>query len=131
MTAATPTVAASPPPESAPRPAASAGAPLIELTDIRKRYNLGLPNEAEVLHGVSLSMARGEFVALIGPSGSGKSTLLNLIGLLERPTAGSYRIQGQETSGLDDAALTQKRGSALALCSSFTTCCRPSRRWRT
>ena len=119
MTAATPTAAASPPLESAPRPAASAGAPLIELTDIRKRYNLGLPNEAEVLHGVTLSMARGEFVALIGPSGSGKSTLLNLIGLLERPTAGSYRIQGQETSGLDDAALTQKRGSALGFVFQF------------
>ena len=94
-------------------------APLIELADIRKSYNVGLPNEAEVLHGVSLQLARGEFVALIGPSGSGKSTLLNLIGLLERPSAGSYRIEGQETTGLDDAARTQRRGSALGFVFQF------------
>ena len=95
------------------------GALLVELTDIHKRYNLGLPNEAEVLHGVSLSIAHGEFVALIGPSGSGKSTLLNLIGLLERPTSGSYRIDGQETSGLEDKALTQLRSSALGFVFQF------------
>ena len=94
-------------------------APLIQLTDIRKRYNVGLPNEAEVLHGVSLTLARGEFVALIGPSGSGKSTLLNIIGLLERPSAGSYRIDGQETTGLDDAALTQRRSTALGFVFQF------------
>ena len=92
---------------------------LIELADIRKSYNVGLPNEAEVLHGVSLQLARGEFVALIGPSGSGKSTLLNLIGLLERPSAGSYRIEGQETTGLDDAARTQRRSSALGFVFQF------------
>ena len=93
--------------------------PLIALNDIRKRYNIGLPNEAEVLHGVSLTLARGEFVALIGPSGSGKSTLLNIIGLLERPTAGRYRIEGQETTGLDDAALTQRRSTALGFVFQF------------
>ena len=94
-------------------------APLLALSDIRKRYNLGLPNETEVLHGVSFTLQRGEFAALIGPSGSGKSTLLNIIGLLERPTAGSYRIEGQETNGLDDAALTQRRGSALGFVFQF------------
>ena len=94
-------------------------APLIQLTDIRKRYNVGLPNEAGVLHGVSLTLARGEFVALIGPSGSGKSTLLNIIGLLERPSAGSYRIDGQETTGLNDAALTQRRSTALGFVFQF------------
>ena len=93
--------------------------PLIALDGVRKSYNLGLPNEAEVLHGVSLSLARGEFVALIGPSGSGKSTLLNLIGLLERPTAGSYRILGQETTDLDDAGLTHMRASALGFVFQF------------
>jgi len=94
-------------------------APLIQLTDISKRYNVGLPNEAEVLHGVALTLARGEFVALIGPSGSGKSTLLNIIGLLERPSAGSYRIEGQETTGLEDAALTQRRSTALGFVFQF------------
>ena len=93
--------------------------PLIALDGVRKSYNLGLPNEAEVLHGVSLSLARGEFAALIGPSGSGKSTLLNLIGLLERPSAGSYRILGQETTELDDAGLTQMRASALGFVFQF------------
>ena len=101
------------------RLSAPLNSPLIQLTDIRKRYNVGLPNEAEVLHGVSLTLARGEFVALIGPSGSGKSTLLNIIGLLERPSAGSYRIDGQETTGLNDAALTQRRSTALGFVFQF------------
>jgi lipoprotein-releasing system ATP-binding protein len=92
---------------------------LIELDGIRKSYNLGLPNEAEVLHGVSLSIGRGEFAALIGPSGSGKSTLLNIIGLLERMTAGSYRIEGDEVNGLDDAALTLRRRSTLGFVFQF------------
>ena len=97
----------------------TAVAPLIELADIRKSYNIGQPNEAEVLHGVSLTLARGEFVALIGPSGSGKSTLLNIIGLLERATAGQYRVQGQPTSGLGDAELTALRGRALGFVFQF------------
>ena len=93
--------------------------PLIQLDGIVKRYNVGLPNEAEVLHGVSLQLARGEFVALIGPSGSGKSTLLNVIGLLEKPTAGSYRILGEETTTLDDAGRTRRRGSSLGFVFQF------------
>jgi lipoprotein-releasing system ATP-binding protein len=97
----------------------TAAAPLIALADIRKRYNIGQPNEAEVLHGVSLRIAHGEFAALIGPSGSGKSTLLNIVGLLERATEGSYRIDGRETQGLDDAALTALRAATLGFVFQF------------
>ena len=94
-------------------------ADLLVLDGVRKSYNLGLPNQAEVLHGLSLSIGRGEFVALIGPSGSGKSTLLNIVGLLERMTTGSYRIEGEEMNGLDDAALTQRRRSSLGFVFQF------------
>ncbi|WP_342132722.1 ABC transporter ATP-binding protein [Hydrogenophaga sp. OTU3427] len=93
--------------------------PLLELNGVRKSYNVGLPNEAEVLHGLSFSIGRGEFAALIGPSGSGKSTLLNIVGLLERMTAGSYRIDGEEVHGLDDAALTRRRRTTLGFVFQF------------
>ena len=95
------------------------GPPLLALEDIHKSYNLGLPNQAEVLHGLSLRIDRGEFVALIGPSGSGKSTLLNIIGLLERATSGSYRIDGRETSALSDTELTLRRRSTLGFVFQF------------
>ena len=110
-----------PPPETSDEAAhaLSIDAPLIELVDIRKSYNISQPNEAEVLHGVSLTMARGEFVALIGPSGSGKSTLLNIIGLLEQPTQGNYLVQGQETVALADAERTALRGRALGFVFQF------------
>ena len=93
--------------------------PLIELTDIRKSYNQGLPNEAEILHGLNLRVNHGEFVALMGPSGSGKSTLLNIIGLLEHLTAGSYHLQGQEVNGLSDAELTLLRRSTIGFVFQF------------
>jgi lipoprotein-releasing system ATP-binding protein len=97
----------------------NARVPLIELAGVRKRYNVGRPNEAEVLHGISLTLSTGEFAALIGPSGSGKSTLLNIIGLLETMSAGSYRIQGKEVGGLDDAGLTLRRREALGFVFQF------------
>jgi lipoprotein-releasing system ATP-binding protein len=103
---------------SAPAAATPRGR-LIELEGIRKSYNIGLPNEAEVLHGLSFSVGRGEFAALIGPSGSGKSTLLNIVGLLERMTAGSYRIEGEEVNGLDDSALTLRRRTTLGFVFQF------------
>ena len=94
-------------------------APLIELKDLRKSYNLGLPNEAEILHGLDLRINHGEFVALMGPSGSGKSTLLNIIGLLEHMSAGSYRLRGQEVNGLNDAELTLLRRSSVGFVFQF------------
>ncbi len=92
---------------------------LIELDDVRKTYNAGQPNEAEVLHGLTLNVHQGEFVALIGPSGSGKSTLLNIVGLLERMTSGSYRLQGEEVAALSDASLTRRRRSTLGFVFQF------------
>jgi len=86
---------------------------VLRLEGVRKSFNLGLPTEVEVLHGIDLTMTSGEFVALIGPSGSGKSTLLNLIGLLDRPTAGTLRLEGHDTRALDDAALTRLRGHSI------------------
>lgn len=93
--------------------------PLLELQAVCKRYNVGQPNETEVLHGVSFNIARGELVALIGPSGSGKSTLLNILGLLERMTSGSYRINGEEMVGTDDDALTLRRRTTLGFVFQF------------
>jgi lipoprotein-releasing system ATP-binding protein len=72
-----------------------------------------MPSEIEILHGIDLDLNPGEFLALMGPSGSGKSTLLNIIGLLDRPTAGHVFINGEDTMGLDDAALTKLRGHAI------------------
>jgi lipoprotein-releasing system ATP-binding protein len=96
------------------------GAPaLVVLEGIRKRYNIGLPSEAEVLHGIDLTLAHGEFVALIGPSGSGKSTLLNVLGLLERPTAGHYALAGTPVEGLDDDGLTRLRRETLGFVFQF------------
>jgi lipoprotein-releasing system ATP-binding protein len=102
---------ASPSPPSSPA--------LIALTDIRKSYNIGLPNQAEVLRGISISLAHGEFVALIGPSGSGKSTLLNIIGMLEHATSGSYTIDGAQTNALNDTALTTERRKTIGFVFQF------------
>ena len=92
---------------------------LIELRDVRKSYNLGRPSEAEVLHGIDLRVNTGEFIALMGPSGSGKSTLLNIVGLLERMTAGHYQLQGEEMVGLDDGGLTMRRRRLLGFVFQF------------
>jgi lipoprotein-releasing system ATP-binding protein len=88
-------------------------AEVLRLEKVCKSYNVGTPVEVEVLHDIDLTLERGAFVALIGPSGSGKSTLLNIIGLLDRPTKGRLCIEGQETSTLDDAAITKLRGHSI------------------
>jgi lipoprotein-releasing system ATP-binding protein len=93
--------------------------PVIEMSGVRKSYNIGKPNEAEVLHGLDLRIGYGEFVALIGPSGSGKSTLLNILGLLEGMTAGSYRLLGEPAHGLEDAQLTDLRRRAIGFVFQF------------
>jgi lipoprotein-releasing system ATP-binding protein len=94
-------------------------APILALEDVHKAYNVGTPVEVEVLHGIDLTLARGEFAALIGPSGSGKSTLLNTIGLLERPTAGRIRIAGRDIADLDEAELTALRGRTIGFVFQF------------
>lgn len=86
---------------------------VLSLQGIRKSYNVGTPAEVEVLHGVDMVLEKGEFCALIGPSGSGKSTLLNIIGLLDRPTSGTLTIEGQDTSRLNESALTKLRGYSI------------------
>ncbi|BEP55542.1 ABC transporter ATP-binding protein [Variovorax sp. V118] len=87
--------------------------PVISLQGVHKVFNLGMPNETEVLHGIDLRLMRGEFCAVMGPSGSGKSTLLNIVGLLDRPTSGSLRIEAEETGALDERALTRLRGHKI------------------
>jgi lipoprotein-releasing system ATP-binding protein len=86
---------------------------ILRLEGVCKSYNIGLPTEVEVLHDIDLTVAHGEFLALIGPSGSGKSTLLNIIGLLDRPTRGRLLIRDQDTATLGDAAITRLRGHTI------------------
>lgn len=93
--------------------------PIIELRQICKRYGVGTPVVTEVLHGIDLRIAEGEFAALTGPSGSGKSTLLNLIGLLERPSSGQLLVGGRDTAALDDAEITALRGRSIGFIFQF------------
>ena len=81
---------------------------MIEVTDLKKIYRLGLV-EVAALKGVSISIQKGEFVGIMGPSGSGKSTLLHQMGLLDKPSGGSIRIDGTDVSQLDDEARTRFR----------------------
>jgi len=89
------------------------------LDGIRKSYHVGTSIETEVLHGIDLRLARGEFAALIGPSGSGKSTLLNLIGLLERASGGSYHLAGRAVDAMSDDALSAMRLHTLGFVFQF------------
>src|SRR3954470_19481888 len=84
---------------------------MLDLRDIHKRYRLG-QHEVQALRGVSLTIEDGDYVAIMGPSGSGKSTLLHLLGLLDVPDAGSYRIDGREIASLDEDELAVRRRDA-------------------
>ncbi len=86
---------------------------VVQLQGVRKAYNAGTTFETEVLHGIDLTVRRGEFCAVVGPSGSGKSTLLNIVGLLDRPTSGTVEVCGEQTAALDDRALTRLRGHGI------------------
>jgi putative ABC transport system ATP-binding protein len=81
---------------------------VVRTVDLTRRYEMG-DADVDALRGIDLSIARGEFVALVGPSGSGKSTVLNLIGGLDRPSSGQVWINGTELSGSDEETLTQHR----------------------
>jgi putative ABC transport system ATP-binding protein len=87
-------------------------APVIELTDIVKTYKMG-DVEVNALCGVSLNVEEGEIVAIMGPSGSGKSTLMNVIGCLDQPTSGTYRLAGEDVSALNDDQLAVIRNKRL------------------
>lgn len=85
---------------------------MIELSNIRKTYRQG-GNDIHALDGIDLRVAPGEFVAIMGPSGSGKSTLLNVLGALDRPDTGRYRLAQDEISALDDDAASDVRNRRI------------------
>ncbi|MDO4804693.1 MAG: ABC transporter ATP-binding protein [Lachnospiraceae bacterium] len=75
---------------------------LLNLKKITKSYYIGKPNELEILHGIDLTVNKGEFAAIVGQSGSGKSTLMNVIGLLDKPTSGEYFLNGLDINKTSD-----------------------------
>jgi len=90
----------------------AADARVIEVTDVTKVHRTG-DVSLEALRGVDLVVRRGEFVSIMGPSGSGKTTLLAILGLLDRPTTGSYRLDGEEMGTLDETRRARVRGARI------------------
>ena len=87
--------------------------PLIEMKNIIKKYNIGQPNELEILHGINLSIYDGEFVAIVGESGSGKSTLMNIIGVLDKPTEGEYYLSGIDVQKASEKDMNKIRNKEI------------------
>ena len=87
--------------------------PVVDVRGLRKVYNIDGGEDVVALRGVDLTIEPGEFVAVMGPSGSGKSTFMHIVGLLDRPTAGTYHFAGHEVSSLDADALADLRSRAL------------------
>ena len=94
-------------------PAGAAGAPIIRFEDLQRVYKLDGGLEVHALRGVSLDVAAGDFVAVMGPSGSGKSTLMNILGCLDRPTSGRYLLDGVEVSRLNRNELAEVRTRSI------------------
>lgn len=90
----------------------STSVPVIGVTDLRKTYQMGT-NIVQALRGVSLAVHAGELVAIMGPSGSGKSTFMNVIGCLDRPTSGSYQLDGVEVTSVSPTRLADLRNRKL------------------
>jgi ABC-type lipoprotein export system ATPase subunit len=88
-------------------------APLLQLAEVSKRYASPAGGTLTILEGISLEVAAGESVAVVGPSGSGKSTLLHIIGTLDRPTSGTVRLDGQDLGALDEPALAAVRNRRI------------------
>jgi putative ABC transport system ATP-binding protein len=91
---------------------------MMELRGICREYKVGT-ELVRALDHVDLTIQPGEYVSIMGPSGSGKSTLLNMLGLLDRPTAGTYRLEGEDVSSLDDDALAQHRQQQIGFIFQF------------
>lgn len=87
--------------------------PVIHMESVTKKYYIGEPNELQILFDIALDINEGEFVSIVGASGSGKSTLMNIIGLLDRPTDGSYTLSGNDTKSLDDIQLSRIRNKEI------------------
>ena len=85
---------------------------MLELADIRKTFRLG-PVDVEVLKGIDLHVEAGDLMSIMGPSGSGKSTLMNILGLLGRPTSGSYRVGGRDVATMNDRELSAFRNEHI------------------
>lgn len=85
---------------------------IIQVSDLTKIYQMG-NQEVRALDGVSFDVQQNEYIAIMGPSGSGKSTMMNLIGCLDTPTSGTYNLNGQDVSELDDAELAEVRNREI------------------